>query len=66
MRLIQLPLHLSPEQALSVIEVLEQLQATLWNHYGETIETELRPINCEDGPEITGDDTPDFEDPIPF
>jgi hypothetical protein len=66
MKLIQLPLHLTPEQALTVIEVLDLLQATLWDRYGEGIAAELRPISRENGSEVTGDAAPDFEDPIPF
>jgi hypothetical protein len=66
MKLIQLPLHLSPEQALSVIEVLDQLQEALWNHYGEGIQTTLRPITGANTPDAPDGARPEFEDPIPF
>jgi hypothetical protein len=66
MKLIQLPLHLSPDQALTLLDFVEQLQATLWNHYGDAIAAELRPISRENGTEVSGDATPDLENPIPF
>ena len=55
MKLMQLPLHLTPEQALTVIEVLDLLQQLLWNHYGEAIRAQLLP---SDTPSETDLDDP--------
>lgn len=60
MKLAQLPLHLTPDQALTLIDFLEQLQTLLWNHYGDAIQRELREASDAD------DSAPDIDDPLPF
>jgi len=37
MKIAQLPLHLSPDDAHTLLDFLSQLQDLLWNHYGDAI-----------------------------
>ncbi|MBD8528316.1 hypothetical protein [Pseudomarimonas arenosa] len=46
----------SPDQALTLIDFLDQLQTTLWNHYGDAIQRDLR------APAHTDHNTQDFDD----
>lgn len=60
LRLVQLPLHLKPDQALTVIDFLEHLQTLLWNHYGDAIQRDLQK------PSNPADAASGFDDPVPF
>ncbi|MBD8528300.1 hypothetical protein [Pseudomarimonas arenosa] len=60
MKLVQLPLHLSPDHALTLIDFLDQLQSTLWNHYGDAIQRDLRATTHTDH------STQDFDDSVSF
>ena len=61
LKLAQLPLHLSPDEAHTLIDFLAQLQDLLWAQYGAQIQRACRTDDCRDHrhPE------PDFDDPLP-
>jgi hypothetical protein len=40
--LITLPVHWSPEQAVAVFEILDELRDHVWGHYGLQIQQVLR------------------------
>jgi hypothetical protein len=73
LRLIQLPLHLQPDEALTLITFLDQLRESLCNHYAEAIRSELDPSDATRCAKLAGANTAhnldhpaDFDDPIPF
>ncbi len=65
MRLTQLATHWEPDEALAVIQLLDQLKERLWSTYGEEIvrqeyaELEHHKLDEEQL-------ALDFDDPIPF
>jgi hypothetical protein len=58
MKLVQLPLYLSADEALTLIDFLGQLQELLGDHYGDAIR-QAHPAHA------TGRE-PDPDDPLPF
>ena len=64
MRLTQLPMHWEPDEALVMIQFLDQLKALLWSAYGEEI---VRQEYAEQKHRIDEEQlTLEFEDPILF
>lgn len=64
MRLTQLPMHWEPDEALVMIQFLDQLKALLWSAYGEEI---IRQEYAEQKHRIDEEQlTLEFEDPILF
>lgn len=62
MKLVQLPLHLTPGEAHTLIDFLSQLQDLLWANYGAQIQkTYPAPV-----PGNASTNVPDFDDPLPF
>jgi len=65
MRLTQLPMHWEPDEALTMIQLLDQLKELLWSAYGEEIirqeytEQKHRKLDAEQL-------ILEFEDSIPF
>jgi hypothetical protein len=53
--LIEIPDHWSPETALAVFELIDDLRDQIWSRYGQDIQDELRR-QIEHGHD--GDDTP--------
>ena len=61
---LEIPDHWSPEQALAVFELLNELTGTLWNRYDLAI-TELLAGELGQG-DTSQLDLFDFDDSIPF
>jgi hypothetical protein len=65
MRLTQLPMHWEPDEALAMIQLLDQLKELLWSAYGEEI---IRQEYAEQKHHQRDEEqlALAFEDPIPF
>jgi hypothetical protein len=65
MRLTQLPIHWEPNEALAMIQLLDQLKELLWSAYSEEIirqeYTEQKHRKLDEEQLML-----EFEDPIPF
>lgn len=62
--LITLPTGWSPEQALAVFEIVDELRELLWHHYGGQIQQALRAQRSTGGPTAQLDI--DYGDASPF
>ena len=62
MKLVQLPLHLTADEAHTLIDFLAQLQDLLWASYGAQI-LKTHQAHVLGNPRTA---TPDFDDPLPF
>jgi hypothetical protein len=60
---IQLPTDWSPEQAVAVFEILDELRERVWAHYGLQIQHVLRAQRCFTAP-TPADDIDDAD--VPF
>ena len=60
----ELPEHLTPEQALAVLRLLETLTEALWAHYGNDLATLMAEQHGLD--DINQPDLFDFDDSLPF
>jgi hypothetical protein len=64
MRLTQLATHWEPDEALAMIQLLDQLKEQLWSAYGEEI---IRQAYAEQKHRIDEEQlTLEFDDPIRF
>jgi len=65
MRLTQLVTHWEPDEALAMIQLLDQLKELLWSAYGEEI---VRQEYAEQQHRKLGEEQLmlEFEDPVPF
>jgi hypothetical protein len=63
MRLTQLATHWEPDEALAMIQLLDQLKELLWSAYGEEI---IRQEYQNQREYQEAQLALDFEDPIPF
>jgi hypothetical protein len=52
---ITLPTDWSPEQAVAVFEILDELRQRVWDHYGLQIQHVLRDQQCAAAPEAADD-----------
>ena len=63
MKLAQLPLHLTPDEALTLIDFLGQIQDLLWAQYDQVIRTARMTHQVQ--PPTQRAREPDFDDPLP-
>jgi hypothetical protein len=65
MRLTQLATHCEPDEALTMIQFLDQLKELLWTAYGEEI---IRQAYAEQNHRNFHEEqlALDFDDPVPF
>lgn len=65
MRLTQLATHWEPDEALAMIQFLDQLKELLWSAYGEEI---IRQAHADQNQRNFQEEqlALDFDDPIPF
>jgi hypothetical protein len=60
---LHLPEHWTPEQALAVYELLQQLADSVWNRYAPVLHEQLRDPGPLDSPQL---DLFDLDDELPF
>jgi hypothetical protein len=58
-----IPAYWTPEQALAVVELLEDLRNLIWSHYGAQLRDEYRE---QDGDPLQFDTPPDDPDDLSF
>jgi hypothetical protein len=61
--LITMPTEWSPEQAVAVFEILDELRQRVWDHYGLHIQQVLRDQQCTAAPEAA-DDIDEADGPV--
>ena len=62
MKLMQISAHWSPEEAYSMVMMLDKLRDSIWNNYREEIIEYCRQISLQEQPSSTDID----DDIIPF
>jgi len=55
---IAMPTDWSPEQAVAVFEILDELRERVWAHYGRQIQQALREQQCTAADNINETDVP--------